>query len=183
MPPWMQAIRDVNNTLLGRLVLGPAIAITGFWLSEIQLAWAGNRKVRLAWQLHAAGVAIVLVWVIGVCGIGFWTYFFAIAYPGFSLLSVRTFVEHRAEHEYKHRTCVVEDGSGIFGLLFLNNNLHIVHHEMPTVPWYELPKLYREGKDRFLELNGGYTFPSYWAMARRYMLQSKGPVPHPFLGR
>jgi fatty acid desaturase len=182
LPGWVQQLREINNTLAGRLLLGPAIGVPGFWLAEARLMAGGDRRVILAWLLHAAGVALALWWVMAVAGIGFWTYLFAVAYPGYSLLSLRTFLEHRAEEVVPYRTCIVEDPSGIFGLLFLNNNLHYVHHSVPTAAWYELPRKYLEAKQEYLALNGGYTFPNYWSLARRYMFRSKAPVAHPFLG-
>ena len=181
LPAAVQWVREVNNTLLGRLIIGPAIAVGGFWLAEAKLIVAGDGGVRNAWLLHAIGSALVLWWVQAICGLGFWTYLLAVAYPGFSLLSVRTFLEHRAEEEVPHRTCIIEDPSGIFGLLFLNNNLHFVHHRLPALPWYELPRRYREAKAAYLASNGGYMFASYWSMARQHMFRAKAPVRHPFL--
>ena len=183
MPAPVQWLRQLNNTLLGRIMLGPAIGVIGFYLAEASPISSGDRRVQLAWLLHAAGVAIVLWWAMAVCGLGFWTYLLLVAYPGYSLLTLRTFLEHRAEREVKHRTCIIEDPTGIFGLLFLNNNLHLVHHNQPTVAWYDIPAIYRRDKARLLEQNASYTFPSYWAIVRRYAVRSKGPLPHPFLRR
>ena len=181
LPGFVQAIRRANNTLLGRLILGPAIAVIGFVLSDAKLLAAGDRRVWKAWALHVAGVVPVLAWVMGVCGLSFWTYLLAVAYPGFSLLTLRTFLEHRAEQAVPMRTCIVEDASGFWSLLFLNNNLHLVHHLEPKAPWYRLPALYRDGRSRYLALNGGYRFPSYWAIMRQFAFRSKAPLPHPFL--
>ena len=182
LPAPVQWVRKINNTLLGRLIVGPLIAVPGFWLADMGLIASGDRRVAKAWLLHGAALAMVLWWVLAVCGLGFWTYLFAVAYPGFALLGLRTFLEHRAEEAVPHRTCIVEDRSGVFGLLFLNNNLHLVHHSLPKVAWYELPARYAEAKSTYLDLNGGYAFASYWDMAKRYMFRSKAPLPHPFLG-
>ena len=180
--PWpMQRLRDINNTLAGRLILGPAIGVIGFWAADARRMIAGDQRVMVAWGLHLVGLAITLWWITAVAGLSLWTYAFTVAYPGFSLLTIRTFLEHRAEAEVPHRTCIVEDNTGIFSFLFLNNNLHVVHHMRPAAAWYDLPKLYREGRDRYLTINGGYLFTSYWQMARQYLLHAKSAVPHPFL--
>lgn len=181
LPRAVQAVRVFNNTLVGRLIIGPAIAVIGFALSELRLLAAGDRRIWLAWLLHAGGVAMTLGWALGVCGLGFWTYLLTVAYPGFSLLMIRTFLEHRAEREVPERTCIVEDASGLWGLLFLNNNLHVVHHLEPAVAWYRLPALYARDRVHFRSVNGGYGFPSYWTVMRRYAFRSKSPVPHPFM--
>jgi fatty acid desaturase len=73
---------------------------------------------------------------------------------------------------------IIED-RGVLALLFLNNNLHAVHHMHPNVPWYRLPTLYRGGKERFQAVNEGYVYRSYGAIFRRYFLKAKDPVPHP----
>jgi len=182
--PWpVQRLRQVNNTLLGRVLIGPAVAILGFWASDARLLLAGDQRVRLAWGLHLWSLGLTLGWVMGVCGLNFWTYLLAAAYPGFSLLMVRTFLEHRAEQDVPSRTCIVEDASGVFGLLFLNNNLHLVHHLDPAVAWYKLPGLYARDKARYLTLNGGFRFKSYWAILRGYAVHAKAELPHPFLRR
>jgi len=182
LPAPVQWLRQANNTLLGRLIIGPLIAVPGFWLAEAKVVLGRDTRIRRAWMLHAIGMAMALGWAMVVCGLSFSTYLFAVAYPGFALLGLRTFLEHRAEAAVPHRTCIIEDRSGLFGLLFLNNNLHLVHHKLPKAPWYELPRIYGMAKEHYLALNGGYMFPSYWHMAWRYLLRSKAPLPHPFLG-
>ena len=53
-------------------------------------------------------MAVVLVWVLGVCGMDFWTYFLGFAYAGTRLALVRSFAEHRAEKTVARRTAIVE---------------------------------------------------------------------------
>ena len=93
-------------------------------------------------------------------------------------MKIRTFLEHRAHEDCHSRTVVIED-RGPLAWLFLNNNLHIVHHLHPGVPWYALPRLYRENRDRYLEVNQGYFYRSYKEVFVRYLLRRKDPVPHP----
>ena len=76
------------------------------------------------------------------------------------------------------RTVIIED-RGFFAFLFLNNNLHVVHHMHPGVPWYRLPALYRRGKERFCQVNDGYVYRSYGEIFRRFFWKAKDPVPHP----
>jgi len=49
----------------------------------------------------------------------------------------------------------------------------------PRVPWYQLPKLFRENRERYLSRNDGYYFRSYAQIFRRYLFKAKDPVPHP----
>jgi fatty acid desaturase len=124
---------------------------------------------------------VVLTWTTAVCGIPFWLYVIC-AYFGLSLLNLRTFAEHQAHESLGGRTVIVE-ASPFFGLLFLNNNLHYVHHENPRVPWYDLPALYRSKRGEFLAANESYRFKGYGEVIRRHLFHAKAPVPHPYLRR
>jgi fatty acid desaturase len=142
---------------------------------------SGDRQVVRAWTFHAIGLALVFGWVVGYCGVPLWLYAVA-AYLGLSILNIRTFAEHQAHESAGGRTVIVE-ASPLFGLLFLNNNLHFVHHENPRVPWYALPALYRANRAAFLAANESYSFRGYSDMIRRYLFRAKTPVPHPYLRR
>lgn len=181
LPGWLQKVLDFNNTFLGRFTVGPLVMLVGFVGSELRLIQTGDRKVLVAWMHHLAGISAVLAWTYYVCGISPWLYA-AVAYLGLSILTVRTFAEHQA-HEIPEGRSVIVEASPVFGLLFLNNNLHYVHHENPRVPWYELPALYRARKAEFVTANGSYSFSGYSEMFRRYLLHRKTPVPHPYLRR
>ena len=106
-----------------------------------------------------------------------WAYLSAV-YAGLSLIKIRTFLEHQADRRAAGRTVIIED-RGPLSFLFLNNNLHAVHHAYPRIPWYRLPKLYRDNRERFAARNGGYVYRSYAEIFRKYLLRSKDPVAHP----
>ncbi len=168
----------VNNTLAGRLLLGPALMITAFMVAEAGRLWRGERGVRQAWLNHLAGLAVLLYVVKGVMGIDPLLYVVTVAYGGLAIIAIRTYCEHRWENDPDGRTVIVERG-GIFGLLFLYNNLHFVHHKLPRAPWYALPKLYRASRADWLRGNGGYVFPDYWTIFRAFAFRAKEPVVHP----
>jgi fatty acid desaturase len=181
LPAWLQAILDFNNTFLGRFLIGPLVMLVGFSASELRLIQAGDRQVARAWIHHILGIVLVFAWTWWLCGVPVWLYV-GIAYLGLSLLMIRTFAEHQASETPGGRTVIVE-ASPVFGLLFLNNNLHYVHHEHPRVPWYDLPALYRARRAEFQAANESYAFSGYSEMIRRYFFRRKSPVPHPFLRR
>ena len=106
-----------------------------------------------------------------------WAYLLA-AYFSHALQKIRTFLEHRAHERARGRTVIVED-RGPLALLFLNNNLHVVHHAHPNRPWYELPRLYAQNRDRFQRRNDGYRYGSYGEIFAKYFMRAKDPVPHP----
>ncbi|WP_050931419.1 fatty acid desaturase [Aestuariivita boseongensis] len=181
LPRWKQGLFQLNNTLLGRMVLGPLIGQVLFMQSEWQAARDGDRAVWLAWALHLPGVALVLGWVGLATDMPVWAYLIA-AYIGLGLLKIRTFLEHQAHIRARARTVIIED-RGPLAFLFLNNNLHVVHHMHPRVPWYRLPQLYRDNQARYLERNDGYRFRSYAEIFRKHLLRAKDPVPHPLWRR
>lgn len=181
LPRWKQWVFAINNTLLGRMVLGPIIGQALFMQSEWQAARAGDRAVWLAWALHLPGVAIVLAWIYFATDMPIWAYFIA-AHIGLGLLKIRTFLEHQAHERARARTVIIED-RGPLAFLFLNNNLHVVHHMHPRVPWYRLPQLYRDNKSRYLDRNDGYRYASYSEIFRKFLFRAKDPVPHPLWRR
>ena len=173
----MRLLLRLNNTLLGRMVLGPAIGTWFFSGPDIAQMRAGNRRIILSWGLHALGFVPVLVWLWGFTEMPVWGWV-AAAYLGYSLLKIRTYLEHRAHEAFRARTVIIED-RGPLALLFLNNNLHVVHHMHPTLPWYELPALYARKAEHYRRRNDSYVYRNYAEIFRKYLFTAKDPVPHP----
>jgi fatty acid desaturase len=176
MPSWFRWVLVINNTMLGRMVLGPVLGAAGFLAQEGRHLRAGTRGVRLAWALHMPALAAVVV-AVWAMGIPLWLYVVAVAWPALSLIAIRTFAEHRWHETPEGRTIIVERSP--LAWLYLHNNLHIVHHQFPGVPWYRLPALYAAHRDHFRRLNHGYWYPDYAAMFRAYAVRVKEPVAHP----
>ena len=176
--PWaVKLLFRFNNTVAGRLTIGPVIGTASFLMCE----WRNrDRAVVLTWLLHVPAVCAVLT-LIAASSMPFWGYFMAV-YLAMSILKLRTFLEHQANARASGRSVIVERG-GIFGFLFLNNNLHVVHHMHPRVAWYKLPALYRSRKAHYLRRNGGYFYASYGEVLRRYFLSAKDTVAHPLWRR
>ncbi|RFC68055.1 MULTISPECIES: fatty acid desaturase [Mesorhizobium] len=179
MPRWLKTLLRINNTMVGRFVLGPWLSSIGFVAGDVKLIASGDRAVAQAWSLHLAGLAIVVPIVIYGFGIPFWLYILVPAWLGQSMIAIRTFAEHQWDENPEGRTVIVERTPLSF--LFLNNNLHFVHHASPTVAWYKLPRLFRERRDEWVRLNHGYVFPNYLAMLKAYAFRAKEPVAHPVL--
>jgi len=179
MPDWLRGLLAINNTMLGRLFFGPWLSGIGLALADARLIRAGERQVLVAWLLHLAGLAIVALIVTLVFDMPFWLYGLAAVWPGLSLISVRTYAEHQWSEDPEGRTIIVEKTP--LGILFLNNNLHFVHHAMPSIAWYRLPKLFRDRRAEWVAANRGYVFPNYAAILRAYAFRAKEPVTHPVL--
>ena len=177
-----RVIVRAQSSLLGRVAIGPAWAMARYWWHEAKLIRAGGRRRLPMIARHVGETALVLFWVVGVCGMDFWTYFLAFAYPGTGLALVRSFAEHRAETAVVRRTAIVER-SWIFGPLFLFNNLHAAHHLRASLPWYRLPAWYRLNRAALIARNGGLVYETYFDVARRYLLRPHDAPLHPNLAK
>lgn len=176
--PVGRALAAFNMTLLGRLIIGPVVMIVGFLVSEARTCLRGDARRIGIWARHALGVALVLGWTVGVCGLSVWTYLFGFVLLGAALTRLRSFAEHRYAEAAAERTAIVEKG-GLLGILYLNNNLHVLHHLAPAVPWYRLPGLYEAERAALVARNGGLVYRGYGDVARRYLLKPHDAALHP----
>ena len=67
----------------------------------------------------------------------------------------------------------------LVAFMYLNNNLHMAHHEVPRLAWHRLPAYYRANRTRLLADNCAYLMRGYREIARRWLLVPKEPVAHP----
>ncbi len=173
-----RAILTVNNTLAGRLLIGPIVAISQFWSSQVRQLIQGDRRYLAVWVRHLVGCAAVLYFVVVLCGMPLWQYLLFFAWPGLSLTLLRSYTEHRPAAETDQRTIIIE-GSLLTRLLFLNNNFHHVHHAEPALPWYLVGARYRHDRERVNRENGGFYFKSYLELFRNYLLWPKDKPVYP----
>jgi fatty acid desaturase len=169
-----RAVLRANTTLLGRMTIGPWLSVSDFAVREVQALRAGTPGRRRTWALHALALVPVVAWLWW-CAVPLWAYVLLFVYPGLALTLLRSFAEHIAAADPKGRTVTVE-GAAFFGLLFLNNNLHALHHARPELPWYALPALYRRLPPPALRYRG------YGDLARRFFLRPIHAPVHPLAG-
>lgn len=177
LPKAVQLVLRVNNTLLGRVLIGPVVGTVIFLAADWRLALKGDWRVIMAWALHLPGLALVFGWLWALGQMPVWAYLVAV-YIGTALLKIRTYLEHRAHEAARARTVIIES-RGPLSLLFLNNNFHVVHHMHPAAPWYDLPGMYAARKGHYQRRNEAYVYRNYTEIFRRYLFTPKDPVPHP----
>lgn len=177
MPAIVRLVLWLNNIMVLRLVIGPVLGVIGLVWNDVFEMLTGNAKVRRAWMLHLAGLAVVAALVGLVFDMPFWLYLVGPVWAGHALIAIRTFAEHQWSETPDGRTIIVE--RSLLGMLFLNNNLHLVHHHHPNVAWYRLPALYWARRDDWRQMNGGYVFPNYLALLMKFAFKPKEPVVHP----
>lgn len=175
LSPAGRAVLRFNRTLLGRLLIGPALAWYGLWAAELPRL-RRDRRARAVWTLHLAGAAGMLALVSAGFGVSPILYV-ATCYAGTSLSLLRSFAEHRAGPEGL-RTAVVASGP-FFSLLFLNNNLHVAHHARPGLAWYKLPRFAAANDSAGVAARGAGLYRGYGEIARRYLLRPVDEPVHP----
>jgi fatty acid desaturase len=180
MGAFTRAVLTFNQTLVGRLLIGPMLRLWILVSKESKRVAQGDYSHLPHWAVHALAVALLFWFISGVCHFPWWQYCLVVAYPGMSLSLLRAFYEHRAAEDSQQRTAAVESNV-IFGLLYLYNNLHVVHHLKPTMPWYDIPRYYRENRESLLELNGQYAYRGYAVFVRRFLLTPVFSPVHPLL--
>jgi fatty acid desaturase len=178
LPGGLRGLLVFNQTLLGRILIGPAFMIGFFLVGELRLVISNQGRRRAIWLRHVLGATVALLWVTCICGMPLWLYLLAFVYAGGALTRIRSFAEHRFAERHEERTAIVERG-GLLGLLYLNNHLHVLHHLRPGIAWYDLPSLYRRHRNDLIVRNGGLVYASYGDLFRRFFLKPHDDLLHP----
>ena len=66
---------------------------------------------------------------------------------------------------------LVDITTTFFSLLYLNNNLHYTHHQLPGVAWFRLPELTEVMEAETAVADGAGVYPGYFSIVRRYFLR------------
>jgi fatty acid desaturase len=173
--PAIRALLAFRNTFIGRLLVGPAFAIAATGAQALGKIKRGDWRDVPAWLAHFAALAALTIWLQQVCAIPAWVFIVGVGYGALSLASVRSFHEHRVAQDHAHRTVINEAGS-CWRLLFLNNNYHLVHHDLPHVPWFALQQVYVTSRQQYIRRSGGFLVKGYGEWFRRYGIAA---VAHP----
>jgi fatty acid desaturase len=169
-----------EKTLLVRLILGPLRVIVELAMRKVPRLLRGEAEAWKRWGPHLALCGFLLGALQYYCGIPAWLYLLAVAYPALSLSMLRSFHEHRPAVEPAQR-CVINEASWPLRLLFLNNNLHLVHHDLPGLPWYLLPRVYRANRRAYRRRSGDFVFDGYVPLLQRYGVTPIDEPQHPFV--
>ncbi|NYE59499.1 fatty acid desaturase [Duganella sp. 1224] len=173
-----RALHWLNKTFWGRMLAGPALAIVSTWGGAARRIVAGDWRDAGVWLRHLATLAALLWWIDTTFGVSAVWYVLAISYPAQSLAMIRSYYEHRPAEDHKQRI-VLNDAGLVFRVLFLNNNLHLVHHDLPSLPWYLLPRVYRARKAAYNARSGGFQINGYGELMRRYGFRPIDAPVHP----
>jgi fatty acid desaturase len=157
----------VRATFAGRVVIGPAMALVAMTGDAINRVARGDLRDVPAWTAHGLALAALATWLDRKCGVPVTVFVVGVGYPALSITSIRSFQEHRYDADPARRS-VINHASWLWRLLFLNNNLHAVHHDLPSVPWFALPAVYRRHQAAYDARNAGYVVHGYGEWWRRF---------------
>ena len=178
--PLMRWLYTARLSFWGRFFLGPAMAIVAIASGAWSKLRHGNFHDLRMWLTHGS-LTLLMLWAVQhFAGIHPLHYLLGVAYPAMSIAMVRSYFEHRATADAKHRI-VINEASWPMRLLFLNNNFHLVHHDMPGLAWSLLPKVYWPNRDAYFVRCAGFRFSGYAELAWRYGFRPIDAPTHPGL--
>ena len=164
----------VNRTMAGRLTIGPLLAVVA--MLRYDLAQRRRRDVQRAWSLHVVAVGAVIM-ALRAVDMPLTLYMLGFVVGGSSLTAMRSFVEHRATGDAA-RSAIVRSG-WFFSFIFMNNNLHYTHHQLPGASWFRLPELTRSISAEAAVAEGAGVYRGYFSIARQYLVRPFGQPVHP----
>lgn len=179
LPRWHRVLWHARKSFVGRVVIGPPMSVAAMLAGAAKALRGGEWRHVPMWLAHFAAVALLLAWVQRYAGVPWWWYLAAVTWPALGLAMVRSLYEHRAASHPKARIAINEAGL-VMRFLYLNNNYHLVHHDLPRLPWFQLPRAYRMRRDDYRHKCGGFVIEGYAALLRRYAWRATDAPAHPF---
>lgn len=177
MSPPIRLLWHLNYTFLGRMVIGPWLVVGLFLVTQLKEVSKGGLYHWRNWALHLVLMVSLILWL-SHQGVIWWQYVVMCVWPGLSLTLMRSYAEHRPGSN-NHKRCAIVEGSWFTRLLFMNVNLHQVHHEFPQLPWFMVNRHWQTHRQLILQRNGGYFYKGYWSLMRQTLLRQKDSPIYP----
>ncbi|RON06485.1 fatty acid desaturase [Pseudomonas brassicacearum] len=174
-----RSLHWLNKTVLGRFAVGAPLALLALAREEFQRLRQGNRQAWLMWLTHGALTVLMLTFIARYSVVAVWHYLFLISVPALSVGTIRSYYEHRPHPDPEKRT-VLNEAAWPWRWLFLNLNLHLVHHDLPGLPWFYLPQVYRARREQWQARSGGFLVRGYGELLRQHGLSPVDSPRHPF---
>jgi fatty acid desaturase len=177
-PGLLRVLLVARTTFIGRLLLGPAITLASSAADAVLRVARGDLRDLPMWAAHGAALAALLAWLERACGISPLLFIAGVGYPALSLAAIRSFHEHRPHAQAAGRS-VINQAALPWRILFLNNNFHAVHHDLPSAPWFALPGIYRRRAAHYHRRTDGFVVRGYGEWCLRFALKPVAGVIYP----
>ncbi|PWB24476.1 fatty acid desaturase [Pseudomonas sp. NDM] len=174
-----RSVHWLNKTVLGRFVIGAPLALTALAREEQQRLRNADPQAWLMWLSHGVVTLLMLGFIARYSILPVWHYLLLISIPALSIAMIRSFHEHRPHAQAEQRT-VLNEAGWPWRWLFLNLNFHLVHHDLPGLAWYDLPKVYRLHREQWIARSGGFVVRGYGELWRQYGFKPIDSPEHPF---
>lgn len=174
-----RGVHWLNKTVLGRFLIGAPLALLALAKEQGQRLMAGDRQAWRMWLTHGFFTALMLTFIAHFSVLPVWHYLLLISVPALSIAMIRSYHEHRPHAQPQQRT-VLNEAAWPWRWLFLNLNFHLVHHDLPGLAWYDLPKAYYAQRERWVARSGGFVVHGYGQLWRQNGLRPIDSPQHPF---
>ncbi|MFJ4371832.1 fatty acid desaturase [Pseudomonas japonica] len=178
-PRLARALRWLDKTVAGRLLTGAPQALFGLAREEFARLRKGDRQAWRMWLTHGVCVALMFAFIAEYSALSISQYVCFASVPALSVAMLRSFYEHRPAERPEQRT-VLNEAGWPWRWLFLHLNLHLVHHDLPGLPWFFLPTVYHQRREQWLARSGGFLVRGYGELLRRHGRHPIDSPEHPF---
>lgn len=177
-PSYIRTLLWINKTLGGRLIVGAPLSLLTLITTELRGIFRSGPRNLTMWLGHLLSVVALLVFVEHFSAISAVQYVFLVSIPALSVAMIRSFYEHRPAERPEHRS-VITESSGPLSWLFLNLNLHLIHHDLPRLPWFHLPRVYKARRAQWIARNNGFVIQGYSELVRQHLARPVDCPVHP----
>jgi fatty acid desaturase len=174
----MRLLRWLDKTLPGRVIVGAPLALGALIAGEGARLLRGERQAWVMWSVHGFCLLLMFAFIEHYSVLSSLHYLLLITLPALSVSMVRSYYEHRPGELPEQRT-VINEASWVWSWLFLHLNLHLVHHDLPGLPWYHLPRVYQARREAWLARSGGFLVHGYAELFRRHSFNPVDSPQHP----
>lgn len=166
----IRTLYTANRTLAGRLLFGPFLSLIQISQHIID-SFRQKHTVHIKmWLQHFILVGLLLWSIDSIFHYPIYSYVL-ISYFALSIALLRSFYEHRPADHILART-VINEAELPFRLLFLDNNYHVIHHDLPHAPWFMLKTIFKRNQDDYLRQNQAFYFRGYLPMLKQHSIKS-----------
>lgn len=177
-PRLIRGLRWLDKTLPGRLMCGAPLALVALVREAFSRLRRGDLPTWQMWLTHVAFTLLMFWFIARFSALPVWHYVLLITLPALSVSMVRSYYEHRPAERPEQRT-VINEAAWVWSWLFLHLNLHLVHHDLPGLPWYFLPRVYQARREQWLARSGGFLVRGYGELFRRHSWSPIDSPQHP----